>query len=40
MGAVGSNGDTAIEGEWVDREVAGCEFRDERLAKRFRKLPV
>ena len=23
---------------WVDREIAGCEFRDERLGRRFRKL--
>ena len=23
---------------WVDREVAGCEFKDARLGKRFRKL--
>jgi hypothetical protein len=23
---------------WVDREIAGCEFRDERLGERFRKL--
>jgi hypothetical protein len=35
----GSNGDSTVEAEtWVDREVAGCGFRDERLAKRFRKL--
>jgi hypothetical protein len=30
---------SALEAEtWVDREVAGCDFRDERLGKRFRKL--
>jgi hypothetical protein len=23
---------------WIDREVEGCEFRDERLGRRFRKL--
>jgi hypothetical protein len=23
---------------WVDREIAGCEFRDARLRDRFRKL--
>lgn len=23
---------------WVDRELAGCQFKDERLGKRFRKL--
>lgn len=23
---------------WIDQELAGCEFRDERLAKRFAKL--
>jgi hypothetical protein len=35
----GSDGDSTVEAEtWADREVAGCEFRDERLAKRFRKL--
>jgi hypothetical protein len=26
--------------DWVDREIAGCEFRDTRLADRFRKLLV
>ena len=37
--AAGSNGGSTVEAEtWVDREVAGCEFGDERLAKRFRKL--
>jgi Transposase DNA-binding len=37
--AAGSSGASTIGAEtWVDREVAGCEFRDERLAKRFRKL--
>src|SRR5215813_8474673 len=37
--AAGSSGASTVEAEtWVDREVAGCEFRDERLAKRFRKL--
>jgi hypothetical protein len=24
--------------EWIDRELAGCEFKDERLGKRFRRL--
>ncbi|WP_370151361.1 IS4/Tn5 family transposase DNA-binding protein [Bradyrhizobium japonicum] len=28
---------TGIE-TWVDREVAGCEFKDERLGRRFCKL--
>jgi hypothetical protein len=23
---------------WIDRELAGCQFKDERLGKRFRKL--
>lgn len=23
---------------WVDRELAGCQFKDERLGKHFRKL--
>jgi hypothetical protein len=37
--AAGSKGDSTVVAEtWADREVAGCEFRDERLAKRFRKL--
>ena len=31
----GSSCDTET---WVDKEVAGCEFADERLGKRFRKL--
>jgi hypothetical protein len=26
------------DGEWLDRELAGCEFKDARLATRFRKL--
>ena len=26
------------KGTWVDREVAGCEFRYARLGKRFRTL--
>ena len=29
---------TAGLGTWVDREAAGCEFKDERLGRRFRKL--
>jgi hypothetical protein len=37
--AASSDGNSAREAQtWVDREIAGCEFRDERLAKRFRKL--
>jgi hypothetical protein len=33
----GSDDDAAFEAEnWVDREIGGCDFRDERLAKRFR----
>jgi len=27
-----------IEGAWFDRELAGCSFADERLAKRLRTL--
>ena len=23
---------------WIDRELAGCQFKDERLERRFRKL--
>jgi hypothetical protein len=37
--AAGSNRVSSVEaGTWDDREVAGCEFSDERLAKRSRKL--
>jgi Transposase DNA-binding len=37
--AAGSKGDSTVVAEtWANREVSGCEFRDERLAKRFRKL--
>jgi hypothetical protein len=29
----------SLEGEsWVDREIAGCKFEDEKLSERFRKL--
>ena len=30
--------DAKPRGDWVDRELAGCEFKDERLGKRFRGL--
>jgi hypothetical protein len=34
-----TSNDSASEDEtWVDREVAGCQFRDVRLGERFRKL--
>src|SRR5260370_3900520 len=33
----GLYGSEATEG-WIDRELAGCEFEDERLTKRFAKL--
>jgi len=37
--AATSEGNSAVEAKaWVDREIAGCEFGDERLAKRFRKV--
>src|ERR1700753_809463 len=37
--AAGSNGGSSVEAQTGgDREGAGCEFSDERLAKRFRKL--
>jgi len=26
------------DANWIDRELAGCQFKDERLEKRFRKL--
>jgi hypothetical protein len=29
---------TSVAECWVDRETAGCEFRDARLGDRFRKL--
>jgi len=31
-------GDVVDTESWVDRELAGCEFKDARLGKRFRKL--
>jgi hypothetical protein len=31
-------GDENASVDWVDREIDGCEFRDERLGKRFRSL--
>jgi hypothetical protein len=37
--AGGSDDHSGFEAEnWVDREAAGCDFKDERLAKRFRKV--
>ena len=30
--------DANTPSEWVDRELVGCEFKDERLGKRFRVL--
>jgi Transposase DNA-binding len=33
-----SNDSAPEEESWVDREVAGCEFKDVRLGERFRKL--
>jgi hypothetical protein len=39
LGAASCDRASAYDAEtWVDREVAGCKFRDERLGKRFRKL--
>ena len=32
------SGQTPEDESWVDREVAGCKFRDVRLGERFRKL--
>lgn len=32
------SGSTSDIKTWVDREVVGCEFKDARLGKRFRKL--
>jgi hypothetical protein len=26
------------EGDWIEQELAGCEFADERLGTRFRRL--
>ena len=28
----------AVDSGWLDQELAGCRFKDGRLAKRFRKL--
>jgi len=30
--------DAALPSKWIDRELADCEFKDERLGKRFRSL--
>jgi len=30
--------DSKLAGAWLDRELAACEFKDERLGKRFRSL--
>ena len=30
--------EATLPNAWVDRELAGCDFRDERLGKRFRSL--
>jgi hypothetical protein len=30
--------DSKLPNAWIDREIAGCAFRDERLGKRFRSL--
>src|SRR5665213_1368611 len=30
--------DAKLSNAWVDRELAGCEFKDARLGKRFRSL--
>src|SRR5688572_5557142 len=34
----GAVADAKVPNAWVDREIAGCAFRDERLGKRFRSL--
>jgi Transposase DNA-binding len=35
---LGKRESEATSEEWIDEELAGCEFRDERLTKRFEKL--
>src|ERR1700726_4718531 len=30
--------DEELTDDWVERELAGCQFKDERLSKRFRTL--
>jgi hypothetical protein len=34
----GSQGSELASEGWIDQELAGCEFEDERLAKRFQHL--
>ena len=36
--ADGRNGLERASERWIDQELAGCEFQDERLTKRFEKL--
>jgi hypothetical protein len=35
---LGKSGSKSTSEGWIDQELAGCEFRDERLTKRFEKL--
>jgi hypothetical protein len=36
--ADGQGGSESSSERWIDQELAGCEFQDERLTKRFEKL--
>jgi hypothetical protein len=36
--ADGQGGSESSSEGWIDQELAGCEFQDERLTKRFEKL--
>ena len=35
---LGRSGSEQLGEAWIGQELAGCEFQDERLAKRFEKL--
>ena len=35
---LGRSGSEQLGNAWIGQELAGCEFQDERLAKRFEKL--
>ena len=38
MRRAASGADEPEADTWIDRELAGCEFKDDRLLQRFRKL--
>lgn len=35
---MGTGSEHQRDKSWIERELAGCEFQDERLGKRFRKV--